>query len=77
MLPVATAPNALVYDASTMKSTHMLMVGFFMNLICVGITNVAINFYGPVIFGFEVDKVPDWAYESVDNASLVNCTIVS
>ncbi len=69
MLPVATAPNALVYDASTMKSIHMLTIGFFMNVICVAITNVFINYAGPTILDFEIDKVPEWV------TGAENCTI--
>ena len=35
MLPVATAPNAIVYDKSTLKITDMMRTGFFMNIICI------------------------------------------
>ena len=65
MLPVATAPNALVYEASTMKSSVMIMVGFFMNIICVTNTNIAINLYGEHIFE-KFDSVPAWANTTGD-----------
>ena len=35
MLPVATAPNAIVYSASSLKTTDMMKAGFFMNIICI------------------------------------------
>ena len=35
MLPVATAPNAIVFGASTMKTSDMMKAGFIMNVICV------------------------------------------
>ena len=35
MLPVATAPNAIVYAASSMKTSEMMRTGFFMNIICI------------------------------------------
>ena len=35
MLPVATAPNAIVYAASSMKTSDMMRTGFFMNIICI------------------------------------------
>ena len=46
MLPVATAPNALVFQASTMKGQTMIMIGFLMNIVCVTFTNVWIHFTG-------------------------------
>ena len=35
MLPVATAPNAIVFGASTLKTVDMMMAGIVMNLMCV------------------------------------------
>ena len=35
MLPVATAPNAIVFGASTMKTGDMMKAGLFMNIACV------------------------------------------
>ena len=32
MLPVATAPNAIVFGASTMKTGDMMKAGLFMNI---------------------------------------------
>ena len=35
MLPVATAPNAIVYSASSLKTSDMMRAGFFMNILCI------------------------------------------
>ena len=35
MLPVATAPNAIVYSASTLKTSDMMKTGFFLNILCI------------------------------------------
>ena len=75
MLPVATAPNALVFDASTMKNTFMMTIGFGMNIFCVSLTNLAINLYGEAIFE-DFDTIPDWATPTSESLALVaNCTI--
>merc|ERR1712083_927595 len=49
MLPVATAPNALVFQAST-KGQTMIMIGFLMNIVCLTFTNVWIHFTGEYFF---------------------------
>ena len=75
MLPVATAPNALVFDASTMKNTFMMTIGFGMNIFCVSLTNLAINLYGEAIFE-DFDTIPDWATPTSESLALVaNCTV--
>jgi len=60
MLPVATAPNALVFQASTMKGQTMIMIGFLMNIVCVTFTNVWIHFTGEYFFNEDFDGIPDW-----------------
>lgn len=59
MLPVATAPNAIVFGASTMKTSDMMKAGFIMNVICVLTTWGAINTYGAYMFG--LSEFPTWA----------------
>lgn len=59
MLPVATPPNAIVYEAGGMKTMDMLKPGIFMNFLCVSIEILMISTYGKVIFDF--DHVPSWA----------------
>jgi len=59
MLPVATAPNAIVFGASTMRTSDMMKAGFIMNVICVITTWGAINTYGVPMFG--LSEFPAWA----------------
>merc|ERR1719192_366074 len=59
MLPVATAPNAIVFGASTMRTADMMKAGFVMNIICIGTTWVAMNTYGVAMFS--LDSFPPWA----------------
>ena len=73
MLPVATAPNAIVYQASTMTTTDMMKAGLPMNIICIVTTNIAINTYGSLMFG--LGGFPEWAVD-VAAESGVNCTTV-
>jgi len=59
MLPVATAPNAIVFGASTMTTAHMMKTGFGMNIITVITTLIAINSYAVPLYG--LDTFPVWA----------------
>jgi sodium-dependent dicarboxylate transporter 2/3/5 len=59
MLPVATAPNAIVFDASTMSLSDMIIAGCGMNVITLITTAAAINTYASPIFG--LDSFPEWA----------------
>lgn len=59
MLPVATAPNAIVFGASSMTTGDMMKAGFIMNLICIVTTNFAINTYGSPMF--KLQEMPEWA----------------
>ena len=59
MLPVATAPNAIVYSASSMSTKDMASTGFAMNIICVVMTTIAINTYGVLMF--DLNSFPEWA----------------
>merc|ERR1712107_754309 len=59
MLPVATAPNAIVYSASSLKTCDMMRAGFFMNILCILSTWGAINSYGVPLYG--LDEFPAWA----------------
>ncbi|CAG0889918.1 unnamed protein product [Darwinula stevensoni] len=58
-LPVATPPNAIVFEASQMKTTTMMKAGFAMNLICVLVINLMINTLGDYLFDFST--YPYWA----------------
>merc|ERR1712061_523993 len=66
MLPVATAPNAIVFGASTMRTADMMKAGFVMNIICIATTWVAMNTYGVAMFS--LDSFPPWA--RIDSGAL-------
>lgn len=66
-LPVATAPNAIVFGHSTMKTVDMMKAGFVMNLICVITLVIAINTYAVPLFG--LSEFPSWAQEVHPNVS--------
>lgn len=59
MLPVATAPNAIVFGASTLSTGYMMKAGLGMNCITLVATIIAINTYAVPLFG--LDAFPDWA----------------
>ncbi|GBM09114.1 Solute carrier family 13 member 5 [Araneus ventricosus] len=59
MLPVATPPNAIVYEAGEMSALDMLKPGILMNLVCVAIEVFMISTYGKVVFDF--GEFPSWA----------------
>ena len=67
-LPVATAPNAIVFGHSTMKTTDMMKAGFVMNLICVITLCISINSYAVPLFG--LNEFPDWAAAKHPNITL-------
>jgi sodium-dependent dicarboxylate transporter 2/3/5 len=63
MLPMGTAPNAIVLDASTMTILDMITAGFGMNIITLLTTAAAIETYAVPIFG--LDTFPEWAVSSL------------
>jgi sodium-dependent dicarboxylate transporter 2/3/5 len=75
MLPVATAPNAIVFGASTMKTVDMMKAGIVMNIVCVLTTFGAINSYGVAMF--RLDCYPSWAVLEDTVCPLVDCLPVN
>jgi len=69
-LPVATAPNAIVFGHSSMKTTDMMKAGFLMNIVCLITVALSINTYAVPLF--DLNSFPDWASAKLENASL--CT---
>ena len=67
-LPVATAPNAIVFGHSTMKTSDMMKAGFVMNLVCVVTICLSINTYAVPLFGLNI--FPDWAAKKLENVSM-------
>ena len=60
MLPVATAPNAIVFGSNELKIKQMLLPGFILN--CVGIIVITIMMYywGSYVFDLSPTIFPDW-----------------
>jgi len=71
-LPVATAPNAIVFGHSSMKTSDMMKAGFPMNLVCVTIICVCINSYAIPLFS--LNSFPEWAAVKLGNASVCENT---
>ena len=67
-LPVATAPNAIVFGHSSMKTSDMMKAGFPMNLVCVVIICLCINSYAIPLFS--LNSFPEWAATKLDNATI-------
>ena len=65
MLPVATPPNAIVYSASGMKTSEMMIAGAVLNILCITVNVIAINTYGVYMFG--LNEFPDWANSTVSS----------
>lgn len=59
MLPVATPPNAMVYEHGNMKLSDMVKTGFVMNVACILIEVLAINTLGE--WAFNLSQFPAWA----------------
>jgi len=75
MLPVATAPNAIVFGASTMKTGDMMKAGFLMNIACVITTSIAINTYGSLMF--DLGSFPAWASIYAANSQTnISCSAI-
>jgi len=70
MLPVATAPNAIVFMHSTMKTSDMMKTGFLLNIICILTTNTAINTWGDFLFG--LDEYPAWAASAAQDCNVTS-----
>ncbi|KAF8768342.1 Solute carrier family 13 member 2 like protein [Argiope bruennichi] len=62
MLPVATGPNAIVFDSGHMKTVDMVKPGSVMNIICCCVQMFMINTLGTVMFN--LNTFPSWAGSS-------------
>ncbi|MEM6262881.1 MAG: SLC13 family permease [Bacteroidota bacterium] len=58
MLPVATAPNAVVFGSGYLKMSDMVRAGFFLNVISILLVVVAIYGLLPVLWGIELAVYP-------------------
>ena len=71
MLPVSTAPNAIVHAASGMKTTDMMRAGAGLTLLTMLTTLACVSSLGVPLFN--LDSYPEWApssNSSSDDASI-------
>jgi sodium-dependent dicarboxylate transporter 2/3/5 len=61
MLPVATAPNAIVFGSERLKIAHMAKSGFIINIICIFIISIFSYIFLPFIFNISYSEFPEWA----------------
>ncbi|XP_022252285.1 solute carrier family 13 member 5-like [Limulus polyphemus] len=54
ILPVATAPNAIVFEAAPLTQTEMALPGFIMKLLCLSVSMLMIHTIGNPIFKMDV-----------------------
>uniref|UniRef100_A0A914WV04 Solute carrier family 13 member 5 n=1 Tax=Plectus sambesii TaxID=2011161 RepID=A0A914WV04_9BILA len=62
MLPVATPPNAIVYEVGALRIIDMMIAGFFMNWLAIAATLININTYG--YFFYDLGTYPIWASQA-------------
>lgn len=60
MLPVGTPPNAIVYGSGLVTLPQMARAGFLLNLLLVPVVVLLLWLLGPIVFGIEIDLLPDW-----------------
>ncbi len=60
MLPVGTPPNAIVYGSGLVTLPQMARAGMLLNLLLVPVVVLLLWLLGPVVFGIEIDLLPDW-----------------
>jgi sodium-dependent dicarboxylate transporter 2/3/5 len=58
MLPVATPPNAIVFSSGYIKIPDMVRAGLWMNIISVIIIVIAMRYFLPVVWDFDLFSVP-------------------
>ena len=62
MMPVGTPPNAIVFGSGAIPLPVMARTGFWLNLLLVPLIVGVTWLLGPLVFGFQVDILPDWAF---------------
>lgn len=63
MLPVATPPNAIVYQAGRLRTSQMVRAGLMMNVLALLTVNLFLNTLGVAIF--DLDTTPAWLNSTV------------
>ncbi|KAK0428622.1 hypothetical protein QR680_010911 [Steinernema hermaphroditum] len=57
MLPMATPPNAIVYETGTLRMWEMAMTGVFLNFLCIGVTVLNMNTWA--YWFFDMGQFPE------------------
>ena len=60
MLPVATAPNAIIFGTKRVTIFKMAQTGFVLNIIGIIVVTLVTYFWGMSVFGIDINTVPDW-----------------
>ncbi|XP_077868539.1 solute carrier family 13 member 2-like [Saccoglossus kowalevskii] len=71
MLPVATAPNAMVFANGLLTIPDMAITGLGLNILGILWINFWVNSYGRALF--DLDEYPDWA--KTDNTTCADTTV--
>ncbi|MCB0280319.1 MAG: anion permease, partial [Calditrichaeota bacterium] len=61
MMPVATAPNAIIFGSKQIHVIDMVKAGFLINLTGIVIISLIVYFLAAIVFDFPLDQFPDWA----------------
>lgn len=61
MMPVGTPPNAIVFGSGLVTLPQMARAGFLLNLLLVPIVVGVIWLLGPLVFGIDLNAIPEWA----------------
>lgn len=54
MLPAATPPNAIAFGTGRLRTIDSIKAGFFPKIVGVGLINVFVNWFGPLIYNTDV-----------------------
>jgi sodium-dependent dicarboxylate transporter 2/3/5 len=61
MMPVGTPPNAIVFGSGQVTLPQMARAGVLLNLALVPLILGVLWVLGPLVFGVEIDVLPEWA----------------
>ena len=61
MMPVGTPPNAIVFGSGQVTLPQMAKAGVLLNVLLVPLILAVLWILGPLVFGIEVDVLPEWA----------------
>lgn len=64
ILPVATPPNAIVFNASGMNTKDMMRAGVVMNIFCLFVIIIFINTLGVAMF--DLNSFPSWTNSTIE-----------